>query len=447
MSLPRDPTIAVKGKDGRSDGLTAGVVASAHSPTVIGISEFKSPGMLQRCDRVYASDGLLSDAAEMMHVLREVQPDLLIIGPEEPLLAGIVNHAEDELGIPCFGPRQELARIETSKSWTRELVSKYSIHGNPEHRIFRDENGLERYLRSLDGFVVKPDGLTGGKGVKLSGEHLKSVSEALDYAHGLIHDDGVVVVEERLEGEEFSLQTITDGETAIHCPIVQDHKRAFDGDLGPNTGGMGSYSYPDFSLPFLSDDDVALAKEINERVIRALQAEVGKPYRGVLYGGFMATRDGIRLIEYNARFGDPEAMNVLSILSSDLLELCWGAATGTLSDVSVRFDHKATVCKYVVPAGYPTDKNSGDVIELVDDDWADGGTRLYWAAVNEIDSKIILTGSRALAFVGVGDTLEEAEKRASAAVKSVRGPVRYRSDIGTAAAVAARVDHMRLLRS
>jgi phosphoribosylamine-glycine ligase len=159
----------------------------------------------------------------------------------------------------------------------------------------------------------------------------------------------------------------------------------------------------------------------------------------------MATANGVRLIEYNARFGDPEAMNIVSVLSSDLLELCWAAAMGDLHNITTHFEPKATVCTYVVPVGYPKDKNAGDAIEVREKP-ADENTRLYWAAVEQVDSQILLTGSRALAVVGIGDTLQEAEARAVAGAASVRGAVRFRSDIGTTAAIARRVEHMRGLR-
>jgi phosphoribosylamine--glycine ligase len=373
---------------------------------------------------------------------------LAVIGPEEPLAIGFVDRLEDDLGVACFGPRSELAQIETSKSWARELIAEFGIPGNPEHRVFRSERGLRDYLMQLGSFVVKPDGLTGGKGVRVSGEHLANVEAGLEYACEVLGQDGVVLIEERLEGEEFSLQTITDGRTNIHCPVVQDHKRAREGDTGPNTGGMGSYSCADHGLPFIEPTELDMARAINERVIAALAQKTGKPYRGVLYGGFMSTADGLRLIEYNARFGDPEAMNVLSILDSDLLELCWSAAIGELHTVAVNFATKATVCKYIVPAAYPKPKGAGDVIDVdVAAFDADPNAHLYWAAVNEVESKILMTGSRALAVVGVADSLPDAERFAENATGYVRGPVRHRRDIGTAQALARRVLHMESLRS
>jgi phosphoribosylamine---glycine ligase len=443
--LPEHPSVLTDGKDARTDAIVAACEASPSKPELSGISEIRPPGMLARCPR-FLGGVSLTDVDLLAEFARDVQPQLAIIGPEEPLYAGAVDRLEDDFGIPCFGPRSELARIETSKSWARELLTAHSIEGNPDYRVFRSTAGLERFLRELGGFVVKPDGLSGGKGVKVFGDHLASISEAMDYASALIDHDGLLVIEERLDGEEFSLQTITDGETFVHCPIAQDHKRAREEDEGPNTGGMGSYSCPDFSLPFLTTDEVESAQSINERVIRALHDETGRPYRGVLYGGFMATASGIKLIEYNARFGDPEAMNVIPIMSSDFLEVCWRAAIGELDQVAVSFEPKATVCKYVVPAAYPDGKGAGDVIDVEPLDPADGDTRLYWAAVNQVDSQVLLTGSRALALVGIGETVEAAEQRAEAAMARVHGPVRHRRDIGTESAIKKRIGHMEAIR-
>jgi phosphoribosylamine---glycine ligase len=442
--MPSRPTVLIIGKDARTDALVALCSRSPHKPKIVGISENHPPGMLENCSKFYG-DVSLTDVDAILQIVDEVEPDLVIIGPEEPLCVGIVDKIEDRFGIPCFGPRESHARIEANKGWARDLLETYSIAGNPRFRIFKDPIGLGAYLTQLGDFVVKPDGLTGGKGVKVSGEHLLSVQEGVEYAMELLEQDGVVVVEEKLEGEEFSLQSITDGKTVIHCPLVQDHKRADEGDTGPNTGGMGSYSCPDFSLPFLSAEDVQMAQEVNERVIKLLGRVNGSPYRGVLYGGFMVTAEGLRVIEFNARFGDPEAINVLSILNVDLLEVCWASATDRLDSIQVSFDRKATVCKYVVPYSYPGGKGAGDPIELSRSD-DDENLQFYWAAVNSNGNTTLMTGSRALAVVGVGATLETAEATAEMGTSMVAGPVRHRKDIGSQALVDQRIKHIELLR-
>lgn len=439
------PRILLVGKDARTDALAAACAASPLEPRLFGLGEISTPGLAAKCATIITTVSL-ADAGVLGEVVEEVRPDLAIVGPEEPLVAGYADRLE-AMGVPTFGPTRRLAAIESSKSWARRLLDGHDIPGNPEYRLFESEAGLAAYLRELGGFVVKPDGLTGGKGVRVQGDHFATVEEGLDYARHLLLADGRVEIEERLVGEEFSLMTITDGATHIHCPPVQDHKRAFDDDTGPNTGGMGSYSCPDHSLPFLRDADLAEARAINEQVIVALERETGERYRGVLYGGFIATRDGVRLIEYNCRFGDPEAMNVLPLLEADFVDLAAKAATGRLAEVDCSFAARATVCKYVVPAAYPEPSPAGEPIrvprELQD---GRGPVRWYWAACRQEGREVVMTGSRAGAAVGIGDTLDEAERLAEEAVLGVGGDVRHRRDIGRRQLIERRVRHMAELR-
>ncbi|MHB8657459.1 MAG: phosphoribosylamine--glycine ligase [Solirubrobacteraceae bacterium] len=431
------------GKDARTDAIAAACVASPQRPELFALSELAIPGLCEKCVQVFY--GALTDTNILREVVSQVRPDLAIIGPEEPLAAGYAD-VLGSLGVPTFGPSQRLAAIEASKSWARQLLADHGIPGNPEYRVFESESGLRAYLAELGGYVVKPDGLTAGKGVRVEGDHLKSLDEGFAYATSVLASDGRVQIEEKLVGEEFSLQTITDGKAFIHCPLVQDHKRAFEGDTGPNTGGMGSYSCADFSLPFLEPSDVAEAQAINEQVIEALERETGEPYCGVLYGGFIATRDGVRLIEYNCRFGDPEAMNVLPLLQADFVELCAAAAAGQLADVAHSFAPKATVCKYVVPERYPQASTPGGVIQ-VPAELRDGtGARWYWAACRAEGAEVLLSSSRAGAVVGIGDTLSQAEKAAEDAMAQIAGPIRHRTDIGKPDVISRKIRHMQTLR-
>jgi len=445
MRSHRSSRILVVGKDARTDALAAALSASPLTAELYALSELENPpGLLRLCEEVRR--GSLVDLEWMESTTREIGPDLVVVGPEEPLAAGYVDRLE-ELGIPAFGPPSELAAIESSKAWARSLLEKYDIPGNPAHRAFESPESLLDYMEELGDFVVKPDGLTAGKGVKVLGEHLHSIDEALAYATDVLQDHPRVQIEERLDGEEFSLQTITDGEAVIHCPLVQDHKRAFSGDQGPNTGGMGSYSCADFSLPFLSDADVLQAHTISEKVIAALASETGKPYKGVLYGGFIATADGVRLIEYNARFGDPEAMNVLPILDADLAEICFAVAEGELAEADWSFQPRATVCKYVVPEAYPQ-KSDPAKLRITPTELDRFGAAWYWAACEQHGEDIFMTSSRTGAFVGSGDSLQKAETAAEQAAQELqRGrPIRYRSDIGTEPLIRKRIDHMQQLR-
>jgi phosphoribosylamine--glycine ligase len=442
------PRVLIVGKDARTDAIAAACAESATRPELLALTEMAIPGLLAKCREVrYA--GSLGDLEPARRAARELRPDLVIIGPEQPLEAGYADEFA-ECGIPVFGPGKRLAAIESSKSWARSLLDRHGIAGNPDYRVFASADGLRPYMEELGSFVVKPDGLTAGKGVRVFGEHLHTLEEAVGYAEALLQADGKVQIEERLEGEEFSLQTITDGDEVIHCPLVQDHKRAFEGDRGPNTGGMGSYSCPDLSLPFLERSDVEHARGINEQVIEALASETGEPYRGVLYGGFMATADGLRLIEYNCRFGDPEAMNVLPLLDADFVELCAAAAGGRLGKVEHAWIRQATVCKYLVPRDYPDPPAELRTIDVPRELTSDR-LRWFWAACSQEDDAVLLTSSRSGALVGIAGSLAEAERIAEDAAQQLEehnaGSVRHRRDIGTEQLVDRRIDHMRAIRS
>ena len=379
---------------------------------------------------------------------REAKPDFVIIGPEEPLKEGIVDVLQGDLGIPCIGPTQSLARLESSKAFTRELLSEHGIPGNVEYQVFRNLDGVEKYLKKLGDYVVKPDGLTGGKGVKLSDAHLFSIQDALNYCQELFRQKhAAVVVEEKLQGEEFSLQSFCDGTHVKHMVVVQDHKRAWEGDTGPNTGGMGSYSCEDHSLPFLLPCHIEEAGAINEAVARALFKKTREKYKGVLYGGFMVTRGGIRVLEYNARFGDPETLNVLSLLKTDLVDICEAIIEEKLDKLPIVFERKATVCKYIVPDGYPENPVKGGRIDLSNVPEESENLRIYHAAVEKKGGEFYLSGSRAVAFVGIGRNLDEAQAIAEEAASTVKGPVFHRRDIGTHELIQHRIEHMRTLQA
>ena len=258
-----------------------------------------------------------------------------------------------------------------------------------------------------------------------------------------MNNNGEFVIEEKFTGEEFSLMSFCDGETLKHMPVVQDHKRAYEGDSGPNTGGMGTYSDANHSLPFLSVDELSQAHDINIKTANAVKDKLGEGYKGILYGGFMATANGVKLIEYNARFGDPEAMNVLSLLESDFIEICNGITGGTLDNIDVQFLKKATVCKYAVPEGYPNNPVKGEPIEVSGNSNPDG---LFYASVDFKGASLVETGSRTVAILGIADTIVAAEKIAEKDVSAIAGPLFHRTDIGTDEVIQKRIDHMKSLR-
>ncbi len=370
--------------------------------------------------------------------------DYAFIGPEAPLEVGLAD-ALEEAGIPTIGPKKAAARIETSKEYMRSLMERNGIPGQVKYAVVETREDAEKALEEMPDHVIKPIGLTGGKGAKVSGEHLNSIEEAMAYIDTIIegYGGGRAIIEEKLEGEEFTLQAFVDGKHLAPMPLVQDHKRAYEGDEGPNTGGMGSYSMQDHRLPFIRESEYEEALSIMKKVVGAMEKE-GNPYRGILYGQFMLTKDGPKIIEFNARFGDPEAMNVLSLLKTPLPEVAATMVEGNLGDVEFR--RKATVVKYVVPEGYGV-KSKVDVKVDVDESAINReGAEVFYASVNERDGAIYTTTSRTLAVLGMADTLEEAEALAERALSCVSGEVFSRHDIGKKETVERKVAHMESLR-
>lgn len=433
--------ILLIGSGAREHVIAETLLRSRHEVEIFVVGSNMNPGLRPLCADYVV--GNICDTAFVGDFAARVKPDFAVVGPEAPIEAGVVDYLAG-MGVKSCSPLQTVGRLESSKGFTRDLLRKYEIPGNPKFRVFENEEGLEEFFAELGGeFVVKADGLKGGKGVKLSGEHLNGVAEGVAYAKECLADDGRVVVEEKFVGQEFSLMSFCDGSNTVEMPCVQDHKRAYDGDKGPNTGGMGTYSDANGLLPFLSESDVAEAAEITRMVAAALKEETGVEFKGIMYGGFIAVRDGVRLIEYNARFGDPEAMNVLTLLKTDLVDIFEAMIAGELDKLKVEFEAKATVCKYVVPEGYPDAPVKGVAIEISD---VPSGVKVYYASVDAREDGLYLGGSRAVAMVGIADNLEEASKIADAGVQCVKGPVFYRRDIGTAALIDARVAMMRQIR-
>lgn len=414
---------------------------SACKPKIYALSEVRNPGLDELCEKVEI--GKTEDIEHVMRYAKEVKPTFAFIGPEEPLEAGVVDKLQ-EMGIPCVGPTKSAAQIESSKEFAREILSEFAPAYNPSYRAFHTDAGLLEYLNELSEFAVKPDGLTGGKGVQVSGDHFKSIEDGFNYCLSSLTEEGSsVVVEEKLVGEEFSLMSFCDGKTIKHMIPVQDHKRAHENDTGPNTGGMGSYTCANHLLPFLSRETVEEAGRVNEIVFNAIQTKLDEKYVGILYGGFMITANGLRVIEYNARFGDPEIMNLLSILKNDFVEVCVAMVNGTLNKVDIEFEKKSTVCKYVVPKGYPENPRRGDHLDPKSVAQSRDDLRSYYGAVHKDEDKnYVLTGSRALAFVGISEDISVAEAIANEAAANVSGEVYFRSDIGTQELLQKRIDNM-----
>ncbi|MFX1353239.1 MAG: phosphoribosylamine--glycine ligase [Promethearchaeota archaeon] len=383
-----------------------------------------------------------TDFKEIIDYSKNNKIDFVIVGPEAPLVVGIVD-AIEKSGIPCVGPKIEAAQLEGSKIFTRGLLEKYNISSNVVSKRFYSLEGIENYLKDVgeENIVVKPDGLTGGKGVKIYGEHLFSKKDIIDYCQDLIRKKSGFLLEEKCEGEEFTLQTFVDGNKVLASPLVQDHKRAYENDTGPNTGGMGSYSCSDHLMPFINKKDVEHALNDMKKVIDAVKKETGTEYKGFLYGQFMKTAKGIKLIEFNVRFGDPEAMNVLPLLKNNFVDICMGIIDGNLS-LDIEFEKSATVCKYLAPEGYPESPKKDMLIEIDHQSIIKIGAKCYYASVYKKQEKVYTTTSRAIGIVGIADNIEKAEKIAERGAECIKGRLFHRKDVGTLKLLQKRIDHM-----
>ena len=391
-----------------------------------------------------------TNVEQIVNYAKEKQIDLAIVGPEAPLEVGIVNEL-NKAGINACSPTKEAARIETDKEWMRNLLKKYNVPGQLRCETFTDVEKARKFIEDLDGEVaIKPIGLTGGKGVRVSGDHFNGVDSALAYVKEVIDNKiggkAKVLIEEKAVGEEFTLQAFSDGNTILPLHAVQDHKRLLPGDFGPNTGGMGSYSCDNGLLPFLSKSEYEEGAAILQKIVEALNKE-GCKYIGPIYGQFMLTIDGPKIIEINARFGDPEAMNILPLLETDFIDLCKAMLEGNLSSKKLQLKRKSTVCKYVVPEGYGVKSMVGEKVLVDEGGIKSTGSRLFYASVNKGNDFVQTTSSRSLAVVGISDTLSSAENICEEALTHVKGDhIFIRHDIGTPELIEKRVRHMDELR-
>ncbi|MGB6501043.1 MAG: phosphoribosylamine--glycine ligase, partial [Thermoplasmata archaeon] len=397
-------------------------------------------------DRLAASTARLdpNDPVAVVEFARAARIDAAVIGPEAPLAAGVAD-ALRAAELPTVGPDRAAARIESSKVFCRELLGRHAVPGQPR---FAAPSSVEEVDRAIDGFsgpfVVKPDALTAGKGVWVQGSDFTDPKEAAVYAKSILLQGGRVVLEEKLDGEEFSLMAFVTDSGVYPMPLAQDFKRALEGNQGANTGGMGSYSQRDHLLPFVAAADGDRALDVLARSVAALRAE-GLPFRGILYGGFMLTADGPKLLEFNARFGDPEALNALTLYEDgNFSSLLLGVATGRVDPTLLQFRRRATVVKYLVPPGYGSRAQSGGLLNLDEEAIRAEGVSVYYGSVEAVGPGTVRLGhSRGIAFVGEASAIYEAGARVEAALRHVKGEYYLRHDIGTKADLARRTEHMR----
>lgn len=370
-----------------------------------------------------------TDIEGLAQAAREHRIDLTVVGPEAPLAAGIVDRFQ-QLGLPIFGPTQAAAQIEASKGFAKELMKNNHIPC-AEGRLFHSYQEAIGYLRRQEPpVVIKADGLAAGKGVAVAHTREQAMKALYDCMEAKVFGPAGerVVIEEFLEGREVSVFAFTDGESLSPLVAACDYKRLLDGDQGPNTGGMGSYSPPEFWTPELEE---RIRREIMEPAVRAM-ARLGRPYRGVLYGGLVLTGEGPKVLEFNCRHGDPEAQVVLPRLKTDLVEIVLAVLEGRLSRMPIEWEKDACVGVVLASQGYPGDYRRGLPISGLDS--LDKDTLVFHAGTKLLDEggtrQIVTDGGRVLTVVGRGRTMAEARERAydNAGRIHFQG-VHYRRDI------------------
>ena len=358
------------------------------------------------------------DISRLLHFARENQIDLTVVGPEAPLVAGIADEFRKS-GLNVFGPSAAAARLEGSKVFTKKLLRRANVPSADFQVFTRLAEALEFIDQNEEGrMVVKADGLAAGKGVFVC----KNRSEARSACKSILQDRTFgdagrsIIIEECLEGQEASILAIVDGDVIIPLDAAQDHKRAFDGDKGPNTGGMGAYC----PAPLVTEK---LMDEIIQRVliptVHTMRVE-GCPFSGVLYAGIMLTNSGPKVLEYNVRFGDPEAQPVLMRLKSDLAQVLSLAATGRLAELEgLDWDPRASVCVVMASEGYPNSYQKGHVIHGLADADNQPNVKVFHAGTTEKNGEVVNAGGRVLGVTALGDTVADAKANAYAAVEKI----------------------------
>ena len=375
-------------------------------------------GIAQLAECVAISD---TDVEQLLAFARDRQIDLCVVGPEASLAAGVAD-AFRAAGIPVFGHSKAATQIESSKEFAKQLMAKYHVP-TAAYRSFDDYDEAIEYVRSRNTYptVLKYDGLAAGKGVVIAQNEQEAQQALSDMLVGEAFGKGKVVIEDYLEGPEFSFMAFVDHNRVYPMPLSQDHKRAYDGDKGPNTGGMGAYT----PLPFISAEEEQWAKEHILQTVADAMVKEGKPLTGVLYGGLMKTADGIKVIEFNARFGDPETEVVLPLLKTDAFTVFHAIATGVILD-NIAWHQQATVGVVLASKGYPGAYTKG--AEITGTDSFDG--LILHMGTKYQDGKLLTNGGRVLMCIAHGDDVRQAQKKVYAEIEKIHCTnLFYRKDI------------------
>lgn len=414
--------ILIIGGGGREHALAWKI---AQSPKVTAL--FCAPGNPGTAQVATNVDIPADDLDNLLKFALEQSIDLTVVGPEQPLVLGLTDWFQDN-GLKVFGPSAKAAQLEGSKAFSKDLMRKYNIP-TAEYAAFENADEARAYLKGKGPQVVKADGLAAGKGVFVCANE----AEAVD-AVGQIMNDKIfgesgnrIIIEERLEGQEVSLLAFTDGTTVLPMEAAQDHKAVFDGDTGPNTGGMGAYS----PAPVFTPD---LKQQVIDRImvpaVNGMRSD-GIPYQGVLYAGLMITSGGPKTLEFNARFGDPETQPLMMRMQSDIVPIMEACADGTLDNCKLEWKTESAVCVVMASEGYPGSYENGRLIRGLDQASALPEVTVFHAGTKQDGDDIVTRGGRVLGVTALGDTVQNAIEKAYQAVGKIKWPgAHYRKDIG-----------------
>lgn len=412
--------VLILGSGGREHALLTKLAESTQAGKL-----YAAPGNGGMAELAELVDININDPLAVSSFAKDKKIDLVVLGPEAPLVAGVADACR-AAGIACFGPNAEGAKMEGSKKFAKQLMGRAAVPTAP-WRSFSSEEECAAYVGRYDGpCVIKADGLAAGKGVVVA----KNRDEALAGVKSCFNDFGdagkTVLVEETLEGPECSMLVLTDGKLVLPLALSQDHKRAYDGDQGPNTGGMGVYS----PVPSVSDEDYREMLNIMKRVVEQL-AKDKIAYSGCLYGGFMLTAEGPKVLEFNARMGDPETQVILPRMQADLIELFLACDAGTLDESMLSWKDEKTISVVLASAGYPGSYEVEKTIEGIEDAEKLEGVYVYHAGTKREGKKLLTAGGRVLNVCASAPSFEEARERAYAACELINFEGKfYRSDIG-----------------
>jgi phosphoribosylamine--glycine ligase len=415
--------VLVIGSGGREHAL---VWKIAQSPLVTGIyCAPGNPGIGRLAENVPLK---VDDLPGLLEFAKRERIGLTVVGPELPLSLGIVDLFEEN-GLKVFGARKNAAVIEASKAFSKDLMKKYGVP-TAAYEVFSEIEPAVAFIDRLGlPIVIKADGLAAGKGVIIAQTRDEAVATVTDMLSGNTFGDAGsrVVIEEFLRGEEASFLAFTDGRNIIPLASAQDHKAVYDGDSGPNTGGMGAYSPAPVVTPAIHEK---VMKEVMRRTVDGMAAE-GRPYRGVLYAGLMIDGESIKTLEFNARFGDPECQPLLMRMKSDIVPVLLATAEGDISAIELEWHDKAAVCVVMAAGGYPGSYPKGDVIAGLEQASAMEDLFVFHAGTAEKEGRFVTSGGRVLGVTALGSTVGEAIERAYAGVSAITwAGVHYRTDIG-----------------